>query len=167
MKKHFSRPLPRGKGFFVSGRRLMAAFVLAAGTLAAVPAHAANVTVTLDVYRGFPPAALTVAHCNVSVVGGASGVAVLQAADASGCITSYAVTNQYGFGTWLECINSDCEIPRNSQAHGLVTYWRQSVNGVSTCYGLDGFEAAQGKELGFSYTATGSIAVDIAVGCTG
>jgi hypothetical protein len=130
---------------------------------AVAPAHATTVTVTLDVSRGYPPAVVPVAHCNVGVPVGADGIDVLNAGVASGCISSYqAPLSQYGH--YVTCINSDCEAPAGDPTlHGTLLYWRISENGKPACVGVDGFTAAQGKVLGFTFTPTATAAADIAI----
>lgn len=117
-----------------------AAFAVAA---MALPAQAASVSVTLDLSALEPVASVDYAACIVSVPEGANGIAVLGAAKASGCIKSYEVKDT-GFGPYVACIDGICD--------GAATYWRMTVNGGYTLYGVQEFSASAGKVLGFSYT---------------
>lgn len=123
---------------------------LAAAVAAAVatPAHAANVTVSLALSAGRH--APTGAACTLSVPAGADGVAVLDAAVAQGCLLSYDTVTYPGFGTFVTCLNEVC----GHAGTGTVgTYWNMYENGASTWYGVDGFVADAGDELGFAYQA--------------
>lgn len=95
---------------------------------------------------------LTTPACHLSLPEGSNGIAVLDAAVSSGCISSYVLTT-FGNGHYVSCINSRCE------ATGF--YWGMYVNGIITCYGIDDFRTGQGKELAFSYenwaTAFGAV----------
>jgi hypothetical protein len=126
------------------------ALVLAAVALAAtaVPAHASDVTVSLAVSAGrYAP---TGAACALSVPAGATGVDVLDAAVAQHCVTSYDTVTYPGFGTFLTCLDEVCG---NGGTGTVGTYWNMYENGASTAYGVDGFSAADGDELGFAYQA--------------
>lgn len=121
---------------------------LAALALAAVatPAHAADVTVSLALSAGRH--APTGSACTLTVPAGADGIAVLDAAVARACITSYQTVTYPGFGTFVTCVDSVC----GQSGTGTVgTYWNMYENGVSTGYGVDGFTADAGDELGFAY----------------
>ena len=126
--------------------------VLAAAALAAVAAvpaqatHTATVSLALSAGRHAP----TGAACTVTVPTGANGIAVLDAAVAKACIVSYDTVTYPGFGTFLTCLNEVC----GTAATGTTgTYWNMYENGASTAYGVDGFTAATGDELGFAYQA--------------
>lgn len=143
-------PQPSGWGFAFFKRtafvRTVAAFALVAAVVAgASPAAAANVTVTLRLSAGAYAAAFET--CNVSVVAGGNGRAVLSAAVASGCIDSYQTS--FG-GAYLTCVDPGaaelCEL-----GSGLVTFWAVYEDGVMSD-GIAAFRAAAGKELGLSYT---------------
>lgn len=126
-------------------RIALAALVLAASS---TPAHAAGVTVSLALSAGtYAP---TGAACTVSVPAGADGIAVLDAAVAKACIVSYDTVTFSGFGTFVQCIDEVCG---NAGTGTVGTYWNMYENGVSTAYGVDGFSADNGDELGFSYRA--------------
>jgi len=124
-------------------RSIIIAAVLG-GIIASGPAHAAAVSVTLNVSFAEPfTDALTYATCSVAVPEGADGIDVLSQAQREGCIESYEATS-FPEGTFLDCIDGICGTP--------ATYWRMTENGVSTSYGVDGFQAQAGDVLGFSYT---------------
>lgn len=121
---------------------LAAALAVAAAT----PAQAANVTVTLSLSAArYAP---TGAACTLSVPAGANGVTVLNAAVAKGCLVSYDTVTYPGFGTFVTCLDEVCG---NATAGSVGTYWNMYDNGVSTGYGVDGFTAANGDDLGFAY----------------
>jgi hypothetical protein len=121
---------------------------LAAVALVAAPAHAdANVTVSLALSAGtYVP---TGAACALSVPAGADGIAVLDAAVAAHCITSYDTQTFVGIGTYVSCIDSVCARTLTGNAG---TYWEMTENGAATAYGVDGFTAGAGDVLGFDYT---------------
>lgn len=147
------RPLLRG-GFLFA--------LLTALVLAAAPAGAdhGSVTVTLDVSAGEPAATVPWARCALTVDHGDDGVAVLDAAVAAGCIDSYETSEDPNWGTFLECIDQICGAPAEAMR---ITYWRMSVDGQMTSYGIDGYEAADGDVLGFSYSTWGTCLTPI--GC--
>lgn len=131
--------------------RLRAAVVTAAVSAVAVlggavtPAQAQDVTVKFGVSAGYW--APTGAICPVSVAPGADGVAVLNAALAKGCITSYD-TVSFGGKPFLSCLDGVCQ-----QADGLVTFWAMfDSSPVPAEYGLAEFRADEGDELVFAYT---------------
>lgn len=134
-------PLPSGKGFSVG--RIVAALA-ASVALAAAPARADTVRVTLVVSFAEPASTVVWDTCPVDVAEGADGVEVLDAADQSGCIDSYEAREFPGLGRYIACINGVCDTP--------ATYWRMTENGKMTDYGVDAFEANAGDQLGFSYT---------------
>ena len=127
---------------------LFTRLAVAATALAALatPAHAADVTVQFSVTVGaYAP---TGAACTLTVPAGADGLAVLNAAVARACITSYDTQTFPGFGTFVTCINNVCGQPGNGT---IGTYWNMYENGVSTSYGVDGFTSNAGDELAFAY----------------
>lgn len=129
--------------------RLLATALATFGAVAvsAVPAHASDVVVTFGVSAGtYAP---TGAACPLTVPLGANGIAVLNAAVANGCITSYQAQS-FDFGTFVSCIDEVCG---QTVAGTAGTYWNMYENGVSTFYGVDGFSADNGDELSFAYTA--------------
>lgn len=136
-----SAPLAARQGVLRSV--VLVAVVVAA--LGAPSAQAANVTVRLGVSAGtYAP---TGELCALSIPADANGVAVLDAAVAAGCITSYETTTS-SFGTYLSCLNDVC----GDTTSGLyLTYWSMYENGAYTDYGVDGFRAADGDELTFAY----------------
>jgi hypothetical protein len=125
------------------------AVALTAALATAAPAHAApTVTVSLAVSAGtYAP---TGAACGLVVDAGADGVAVLDAAVAARCIVSYRTQTFPGFGTFVSCIDEVCG---TALTGATGTYWNMSENGASTAYGVDGFSADAGDELGFAYRA--------------
>ena len=126
---------PRILGSFtVVAMVLMASLVFASG------ASAASVDVKLHVSMGNRAAAK--ATCLVSVSAGADGVSVLQAAVATGCISSYKLEN-FGFGDYVSCIDGICE--------QVGTYWAMYENRAYTSYGIRGFRSDHGDELWFNY----------------
>ena len=126
--------------------RLLALAVTAVA-FAGVPAHAESaVTVNLALSAGtYAP---TGAACALSVSAGADGLAVLDAAVAAHCITSYE-TQSFPFGTYVSCIDSVCASVLTGNAG---TYWEMTENGAATAFGVDGFSADSGDVLGFDYT---------------
>ena len=132
---------------------VFAAVITMVALFTAVPATAkpktasttsSTVSVTLRLSVAEPFASPTIKTCPVSVDAGADGIAVLEAAKTSTCITSYETTTYTGIGTFVDCIDEICG--------AAVTYWRMTDNGALTDYGVDGFQAAAGDVLGFSYT---------------
>jgi hypothetical protein len=123
---------------------------LAAAVTAALatPAHAASVPVSLALSAGTH--APTGAACALSVPAGANGLAVLDAAVAQGCLVSYDTVTYPGFGTFVTCLDEVCG---NAGTGTVGTYWNMYENGASTWYGVDGFVADAGDELGFAYQA--------------
>jgi len=138
---------PSGWGFLIQKRRV-AAVAIIAGVLAggAVPARAANVSVTLRLSVGAYSAA--VKTCAVTVPSGATGGTVLSNAVAQGCIAGYETD---AGGAYVTCVDpgaaSICQI-----GDGLVTFWAVYEDGRTSEIGIGGFHAAAGKELGLSYT---------------
>lgn len=142
-----SAPQPStGWGFRIS-KRIALAMLMVAAIGVAVPAHAATVSMTLRIAAGGNPGA--VKTCPVSVPAGANGKAVLDAAVASRCITSYQTNSG---GAYLTCIDPGaapvCEV-----GDGLVTFWAIYVDGRTAEQGILGFSAAQGRQLTFAYTS--------------
>jgi hypothetical protein len=134
-------------------RRIGMGFLLAA-VLALTPAHADNVSVSLAVDLGYPPAVAAKAACTVTVASGAKGRDVLDAAKAKGCITSYD-TIVFNGKHFVSCIDEICQL-----ADGLATYWRMTVDDAYVCYGVDDFAASAGKRLGFAYTPSATFVLD-------
>jgi hypothetical protein len=125
-------------------RTLALAGLLALG--ATTPAQASDVTVRFALSAGtYAP---TGAACELSVPEGASGLAVLDAAVARACIVSYATESYPEFGTFVTCIDFVCGQALTA-THG--TYWNMYDGGGSASYGVDGFVATDGAELGFAY----------------
>lgn len=131
---------------------VFAAVITMVAMFTAVPATAkpktasttsSTVSVTLRLSVAEPFASPTIKTCSVSVDAGADGIAVLDAAEASDCISGYDAppTSE---GHFVDCIDDICS--------AVVTYWRMTVNGTLTSYGVDDFSAASGDTLGFSYT---------------
>lgn len=166
-----SHPLPDGKGFFVSAalpsrparrssrRRVVSCVVgvVAAFLAVGISARAdGNVSVTLHVDLAQYGTGATLAECDVSVPEEADGIAVLNAAEAQGCIDSWT-PKEFPFGTYVECINDICahEIFIVDRSAGAGTYWAMRENGDYTLYGVDGFEAQAGDELSFTYETWG------------
>ena len=128
--------------------RPLALALAAVALTATAPAHADGVTVSLALSAGrYAP---TGAACAVTVAAGDNGIAVLDAAKAKGCIVSYETVTYPGFGTFVTCIDAVCG---SAVTGGTGTYWNMYENAVSTAYGVDGFVADAGDELGFAYKA--------------
>ncbi|MDQ1712683.1 MAG: hypothetical protein QOE45_2133 [Frankiaceae bacterium] len=115
----------------------------------AAPAHAAT-TVPVSFSLSAAAYAPTGAACGLTIDQGADGIAVLDAAVAAHCITSYAVVTFPGFGTFVSCIDEVCGTALTGTTG---TYWNMYENGASTAYGVDGFVADAGDDLGFAYRA--------------
>jgi hypothetical protein len=150
MQKSNISPCSGSRGF--SLRVVLGAALLSA--LSLVPAHAANVSVSLNVDLGYPPATANKDACSVSVAEGANGLAVLDAAKAKGCISAYE-TVVFSGKHYVSSIDGIAQV-----ADGLVTYWRMTVNGAYVCYGADDFVAAGGKGLEFAYAPGASFVLD-------
>ena len=152
-------PCRNGKGF------LLAASVALAAVFASMPAHAA-VPVHLKVSIGEPLiSAAVIADCSVSVALGADGIAILNAAKASGCISSYEVKSFSGLGHFVSCVDGVCQttnLGSPDSADGLAAYWRYTKNGAFADVGIDGFNAKSGDTLGLSYS---NFLADCNVGC--
>jgi len=115
---------------------------LAAVGIGVVPAAHATTTVHLDVSIA---TVVPQASCDVSVPDNANGVAVLDAAVASGCIDSYEVRED-GF---LTCINQLCGAPDEALN---ITYWAIYVDGAYASKGIrDLTFPTDGTTLGLSY----------------
>ena len=128
--------------------KLALSLAAAALAAAAVPAHADGVSVSLALSAGrYAP---TGAACTVSVPSGSNGLAVLNAAQQAGCVVSYQTVTYPGFGTFVTCIDEVCG---NATLGSVGTYWNMYDNGASAAYGVDGFSAQAGDELGFAYKA--------------
>ena len=131
-------------------RAVLAVLVLAGGLLALV-ASPAGATTNVNVHfelSNVAPTPLgtgpnTTKACDVSVLAGADGVAVLDAAVASGCIASYHVI-WFGTEAFVDCINGTCStFP--------VQDWGMYVDEHLTSYGASDYRAVDGDELEFSY----------------
>lgn len=127
---------------------------LLALSLALVPAAQAtgNVTVLVKISAGtyLAPGEL----CPVSVPAGANGAAVLDAAVAARCITSWHGID-YGFDTFVDCIDGVCGHDTGEVDPSLQyfegTYWEFSVNEHSASTGIGGYHAADLDIFGFTY----------------
>ncbi|HLG01591.1 MAG TPA: hypothetical protein VI916_14070 [Acidimicrobiia bacterium] len=109
------------------------------------PAQAVDVTVHLDVDV---VTAAPLADCDVSVPSGSSGLAVLDAAVANGCIESYE-TQTFGFGKLVTCINDLCQTPDETLN---AVNWTVFVDGHVAGEGVSDLRfPADGTTLGFSY----------------
>jgi len=130
--------------------RCTLAAVLAAASLTSGPsaASASGVPVRLEVSVGHhsPPGPLY-ASCEVTVPAGADGLAVLDAAVASGCISSYETSEFAGFGRYVACIDAVCQV-----ADGLVSFWALFYEDAFAETGIEGFEAAAGRQIELTYT---------------
>lgn len=128
--------------------RAILVIVAALGTLITLSsAQAAHpITVTLAVSTHAYP--VKDSNCPVSVAHGVDGIAVLDAAKATGCITSYTTIEYPGLGTFVRCIDQRCgDGPQNQ----YLRYWAMRENCIYTSYGVDGFRADAGDELSFTY----------------
>lgn len=127
------------KRLFILGAALVAALV----PLSVAPAHADGVTVVVE-------------GCAVTVPAGVDGVAVLDAAVASGCptITSYSVTYFPGYGAFLDCLNGVCGESLFTPPDYPVwagTGWSFHANGPYSSFGLSGYQAKNLDVLAFTY----------------
>lgn len=126
--------------------RVLVAGLLATGIAAGpigAPASAADVAVGFQVSAGTAaPPGVPLSDCAVSVPSGANGVAVLDAAEAKGCIDSYSGSNTE-FGYFLECVNGICGT--------AVTYWALYLDDTFSNVGLSSYEARAGDEVEVSY----------------
>ncbi len=125
--------------------------------LLVLPAVAAEATVSVhlrvDVHTLAP-----LRECDVTVPAGSNGRVVLAAAVAAGCIDSYEI-REYSFGGAVRCIDGVCWACTPDATAPLVgrvgevcpAYWAMLENGTYTAYGVDGFRAANGDVLQFSY----------------
>ena len=129
---------------------LVAACLLAPGSTA----HAA-VPVRFEVSIGaHHPTGPLYAACDLSVPEGTRGVAVLDAAVASGCIASYELAEFPGFGRYVSCIDGICQI-----ANGLVTFWALFYDDAFATEGIDAFEATGSRQLELTYTSLTCLAL--------
>ena len=117
------------------------AISLACALVMAIPANAST-AVNVKLRISLASRTATKASCDLSIPAGANGIAVLDAAVSSGCISSYK-TEDFGFGRYVSCIDEICE--------QLGTYWAMYENGAYTSYGISDFVADQNDELGFNY----------------
>jgi hypothetical protein len=108
-----------------------------------------------DVTVGFAAvyAAATPAHgspasaCTVTVPADADGIAVLDAAVASGCIGSYHAQQFPGLGHFVDAIDG---VTDGEDDVGLCEFWSYSENGVPALdHGVDGFRASDGSSIEF------------------
>jgi hypothetical protein len=157
MRQRFSAPLPKGKGLLFGGRLHTATFavLMSAIALTAIPAHAANVSVTLRISPAAPASPVEIKSCAVSVPALADGIAVLDAAKASHCIDSYE-TVQFGEGAFITCIDDLCGLPNGTGlgVDSLITFWMMSVNKTIVNYGVNQYRAHASDVLEFSYTVS-------------
>lgn len=136
-------------------KRLIIMAVACAAAFSGGNAGAAQmVTVHLDI--SFVDDKIDVATCDVTVAKEASGIKVLDAAVATGCLDSYE-KQDFGFGAFVTCIDQVCGQDAPTWAIPVPTvwagsYWSMTVNDSPTIYGVSDFEAVGGEELGFSYT---------------
>ncbi|MCA1834089.1 MAG: DUF4430 domain-containing protein [Actinomycetota bacterium] len=143
---HDRFPCRTGKGFLLG---LVAVMATIGGT---VPAHASNVSLTLRVSPGDAASPVPIAQCPVSVPASADGIAVLDAATASHCISGYDTVTYAGYGTFVTCIDGICGQPNaQTPVDGLATFWHMFENKQSTSHGVDAYTAASGDVLEFSY----------------
>lgn len=137
-------------------RIAVACAVLAVSLATGAPAQATSSTVVFSAAFGASAAthaaARPAAACEVTVADGADGGAVLDAAVASGCISSYAVKS-FDFGSLLHCIDRVCGDADPLRA--ACWYWSMHLNGVPTDYGIDGYRAANGDVLSFVFIPYG------------
>lgn len=132
----------------------------------AVGAEAVNyVNVTLKVAEG--SYYLNKVTCPVTVLESADGVAVLEAAKASGCISSYELVH-FSFGAFVNCIDGVCTDPPPT----YLRYWAMRDYGPEiysggphrcdpTSYGVSDYQAFEGGQLSFTFETfvTGSLPV--------
>ena len=123
--------------------------VLAAACISsgAVPAQASVVTVTVEVSHIVHRPGTDLA-CEVAVPEGSNGIAVLDAAVQAGCITSYETAEFEGFGRYITCVDGLCQV-----AGGLVAYWALFFDDEFAQTGIEGFEAAVGREIELTFTS--------------
>ena len=128
-------------------RRALGALALATGLLVQ-PAHAAvSVTLRISSYTY----ALADVTCTLSVSQGADGVAVLTAGVEQLCIEGFT-THQTSLGTYLDCIDDGTNGNRCGDPYPtFLRFWSMRENCEPTGYGVDGFRAAAGDELSFTY----------------
>lgn len=128
-------------------KKMLTGSIMLLAALGSIPAQAANVNVTLEVRAAHvvTPAVIT---CSVSVAQGSDGVAVLAKAKAVGCIDEYTMQDRPPYGRFVLSINN----VRGAAEALDATYWSMTVNGSYTSYGIDGYQAANGSRLGYTYT---------------
>lgn len=114
--------------------------LLAALALAPAAAGSGTVTVTLEVGEIYHllPAEKT---CDVQVAAGANAGDVLDAAVATGCISSWDYAS-FGSERYVTCVDGECE--------GNGNYWFFYENGVQTSYGIDAAESDEGDVFTFT-----------------
>lgn len=125
-------------------RLLLAPLLLALLLPALAPLGAASDTVAVTLRFGVGHDLQTNRACVVHVAPGADAIAVLDAAIAEVCITSYARSGAAG-ATRLTCLNALCE------TYGGVLGWSQFHDGALAPRHLEAFSAAEGAILGFAY----------------
>lgn len=128
------------KRLFVLGAAVVAALV----PVSVAPAHAAGVTVVVE-------------GCPVTVAPGANGLAVLDAAVASGCPTvlSYEASSS-PYGAFINCIDGLCGqtvLSAPTYPVNVGTYWGFYVNGSYSQVGVEGYSAHDLDVLLFDYEA--------------
>lgn len=118
--------------------------------LAASPtiAGSASTTVTLEISLA-DPSAPSVKTCDVAIATPTTGAAVLDAAVAQGCISSWEAQEYPGYGRYVTCIDGVCAV--------LGTYWGYLINDETACGGVDNTpyqacaELQNGDRIEFSY----------------
>lgn len=134
-----------------STRKLLVATLAVVALFGGVPASASDVEVTLDLSALQPLATVPYQDCVVQVSPDADGIAVLEAAKDASCIDGYE-TDDFGFGEFVRCIDGICGTD--------ATYWRMTLNGAYTLYGVSDYQASDDDVLGFSYTQWATCLVD-------
>jgi hypothetical protein len=142
----------------MQGRRAILVSLIATLAVAGPPARAAGsapVTLRIASYTY----ALADEECSVTVAQGANGAAVLSAAVSKGCIRGFTA-HQTSLGNYLDCIDDG----RNGNRCGdpyptFLRFWAMRENCTVTDYGIDGFSAAPGDELSFTYETVATLFV--------
>lgn len=83
-------------------------------------------------------------HCAVTVPAGATAAAVLDQAQADGCIDSWSYDSFEGFGRFVTCIDGLCQLPAG-------TFWAFYVDEQISDLGIDSHHAAAGQTIEFVY----------------
>lgn len=120
---------------------------------------AGDVSMTLRVSN--PTYLANTKACPVQVPAGANGIAVLDAAKATGCISSYVLVT-YSIGSFVQCIDGVCGDP----APTYLRYWAMRTDTLDlpggrrlcepTSYGVDSYSASAGAELSFTFESYAS-----------